>query len=77
MNNDWTKKAVSVLSIIEEMDTVEIDGRKFYLDSVVNLMDNDIREEVHADLAPCRDQEFVDEYRRRHLDTYGEEFIIN
>ena len=62
---------------IEEMDTVEIDGREFDFDAVVNLMDNDIREAVNADLAPCEDQEFVDEYRRRHLDTFGEEFVIN
>lgn len=47
----------------------EIDFR-----SAVEIMDDDLREEVHADLAPCTDQEFFDEYCKRHLEKFGEEF---
>ena len=46
-------------------------------ESIVNLMDDEIRESVHADLAPCTDEEFLEEYKQRHLEKYGEEFIVN
>jgi hypothetical protein len=34
-------------------------------DTVVNMMDDDTREDVHADLAPCSDEAFLTEYLRR------------
>lgn len=40
----------------------------------VALMDGDIREKVHADLAPCTEQEFFDEYAQRHEEVFGDEF---
>lgn len=47
-----------------------------YFDAAVQLMDDDLREEVHADLAPCTDEEFLREYERRHEEKYGEPFQI-
>lgn len=47
-----------------------------YFDAAVELMDDELREQVHADLAPCTDEEFLREYERRHLEKYGEEFKI-
>ena len=44
------------------------------LESIAALMDNDIREAVHRDIAPCPDQDFLGEYQKRHLEKYGEEF---
>lgn len=44
--------------------------------AAVALMDDEIREAVHADLAPCTDEEFLEEYMKRHLAKYGEEFTI-
>lgn len=41
-------------------------------DVAVSMMDDDIREEIHADMAPCTDQEFFDEYAKRHAEKYGE-----
>ena len=46
-------------------------------DAAVNLMDDALREEVHADLAPCTEQGFLDEYVKRHETKYGETFEIN
>ncbi len=40
----------------------------------VNFMDDDIREDVAKDIAPCSDEEFLAEYCKRHLEKYGEEF---
>lgn len=48
---------------------------KYYNQAVV-LMDDDLREEIHADLAPCTDEEFLREYEKRHLEKYGSEFEI-
>ena len=47
-----------------------------YFDAAVELMDDELREQVHADLAPCTDEEFLREYERRHLAKFGEEFKI-
>lgn len=42
----------------------------------VMMMDDEIREAVHLDLAPCSDEEFLEEYQRRHVEKYGEELMI-
>ena len=41
------------------------------------LMDDDIREELHAELAPCTSEEFLEAYKKAHFQKYGEEFIYN
>lgn len=43
---------------------------------IVALMDDEIREAVHADLAPCSDREFFDEYCHRHYAKFGEDFCF-
>lgn len=41
-----------------------------------HLMDDDLREEIHRDIAPCTEQEFFDEYARRHEEKFGEEWEL-
>lgn len=41
-----------------------------------NLMDDDLREEIHRDMAPCSAQEFFDEYAKRHEDKFGGEWEL-
>lgn len=55
------------------MNNEEIYAR---FDEAVALMDDEIREAVHADLAPCTKKEFLKEYIRRHMEKYGKEFTI-
>ena len=43
----------------------------------VNLMGAELREQVHAELCPCTDQEFYNRYCELHSERYGEEFYIN
>ena len=38
----------------------------------VNMMDEEIREEIHNKLVPCTDQEFFDAYAEKHANVYGE-----
>ncbi len=55
---------------------VEMYGRTVDYDAAVNLMDDEIREELHNELAPCTEQEFLDAYLDRHESRYGEQFTI-
>ena len=40
--------------------------------TAVNLMDDDLREELSADLAPCTEQEFFEAYAKAHENKFGE-----
>ena len=44
--------------------------------AAVNLMDDEIREELHRDLAPCSDEEFLEAYMEAHERKYGIPFVI-
>lgn len=56
---------------------VIVDGRSVDFDAVVELMDDNIREEMHAYYDAISDQDFVDEYCRRHKDKFGEHFTVS
>ena len=36
-----------------------------------------VREELHIQLAPCEAQLFFDEYCKKHLEKYGQEFLLD
>lgn len=55
---------------------VLLNGYEQDMDEVVNMMDDDIREELHNKLAPCTTQTFVDAYVVAHRAKYGEQFEI-
>lgn len=44
------------------------------LDAAAQLMDDDIREELHASMAPCSPAEFLAAYEAAHLAKYGAPF---
>ena len=43
---------------------------------IVNMMDDEIREKLHNELAPCTDQEFMDAYVEAHEAKFNERFEI-
>lgn len=49
-------------------------GVKVNFEVAEMYMDDEIREEIHNELAPCTDQEFFDEYAKRHEEKFGEEW---
>lgn len=56
---------------------VMLNGYMVDFEICVNLMDDEIREALHAELAPCTEQEFLDAYIEAHAAKYdGEEFQI-
>lgn len=67
----------SPANLIQSTDVIDCKGNELDFDTAVALMDDDIREDVHMDLAPCSRQEFYDEYVKRHVEKYIEEFLVN
>ena len=49
-------------------------GVKIDFKTAVSLMDDDIRETIHIEHAPCGDQEFFDAYCAEHEEKFGKEF---
>ncbi len=45
--------------------------------SLDDRLDDELRELLHANLAPCSEQEFFDAYLDAHCVKYGEEFRID
>lgn len=59
------------------MADVMLNGEMVDFEVAVNLMDDGIREEVHREMAPCSEQEFMDAYAKAHHEKYGETFEVN
>ena len=57
------------------MSAIEIINANLF-DAAVQLMDDDIREELHNELSPCTDEEFLTAYMERHEEKYGVPFVI-
>lgn len=53
-------------SWLDAVETIEAIAEQPYMwQLLVNIMDDDIREAVHRDLAPCTELEFLAEYLKR------------
>lgn len=49
-------------------------GNEIDFEAAVNLMDDELREQVSAEMAPCTDQDFIDRYADLHEQKFGESF---
>ena len=49
----------------------------FSWEAITDYMDDDLREQIHSELAPCTEEEFLTKYMGLHLEKFGEEFIVN
>ena len=52
-------------------------SKKLDYDSIVELMDDDIREALSSAMAPCSEQEFFDAYCVKHQKKFREVFFAN
>lgn len=50
------------------MKKVNVNGKIYDFDVMVDFMDDDIREALHSELAPCTEQEFIDAYLEKDID---------
>jgi hypothetical protein len=56
---------------------ITLNGEQIEMDVAVHYMDDEIREAIHEEMAPCPDQQFVDAYVAAHKQKHGEDFTIN
>ena len=59
------------------MQVINKSGTQINYDAAVQLMDDEIREELHAELAPCTEQEFFAAYEAAHAEKFGEEWELS
>lgn len=52
-------------------------GTMIDFEVAVQHMDDEIRENVHNEMAPCTEQEFFDEYCKQYRQKFDEEFFLN
>jgi hypothetical protein len=57
------------------MDIVILNGKKQDMEFLAHLMDDELREEVHAELSPCDAQVFLDTYCKKHFKKFCEKFV--
>ena len=51
-------------------------GTEIEWNAALALMDDDLREELSADLASCTEQEFFEAYAKAHENKFGEEWEL-
>lgn len=57
------------------MNVKDYYGNEVNFEAAVELMDDELREELHQELAPCTEQEFFDSYAKAHAEKFcGEGF---
>ena len=59
------------------MKVLNMSGSEINYESAVMLMDDDIREELNVEMAPCTEQEFFSAYEKAHAEKYGEEWELS
>lgn len=59
------------------MEVVNKNGASINYEAAVALMDDDLREELHSELAPCTEQEFFTAYEVAHAEKFGEEWELS
>lgn len=59
------------------MKVINMNGTEINYEAAVQLMDDEIREELHRELAPCEDQEFFTAYEKAHAKKFGEEWELS
>ena len=52
-------------------------GKEVDYELAVSFMDDEIREQLHSELAPCSNQDFFNAYAKRHEEAFGEEWIAD
>lgn len=62
--------------LTDRLAKVTLNGQRYDINIVAHYMDDDIREDLHMQLAPCDPQVFIDAYCAAHYKVYEEEFAI-
>ncbi len=57
-------------------DYCKINGVKIRLSAAAQMMDDEIRENIHSRLAPCSAQRFATAYCKAHKAKFNETFTV-
>lgn len=60
---EFGKEVINMFEVEEEAEMAEIKEKTWQ--AIVSYMDDDIREDVHLDMAPCSNEDFLREYLKR------------
>lgn len=60
--------------IVEDVTEQERNALEYW-DHVTEMMDDDLREELHSELAPCEPITFLRRYREDHQKRFGEDAL--
>lgn len=52
-------------------------GNEIDYEVSVTMMDDEVRENLHNEIAPCTEQEFFDAYAAAHKEQFGEYWILD
>lgn len=59
---------------MKKFDRVKnMNGYELDFEAAVQFMDDNIRERLHMELAPCESQEFFTAYEKAHIEKYGDD----
>ena len=72
---DYSEKGDENMKNFENITIKNKHGQELDFEVVTNYMDDNLREFLHGELAPCSPQYFYDSYVWLHLLEFGEEFL--
>lgn len=52
-------------------------GNEIDYEVSVTMMDDEVRENLHNEIAPCTEQKFFDAYAAAHKEQFGEDWILD
>lgn len=52
-------------------------GKELDFNATVQFMDDEIREKLHNEMAPCSKQEFFTAYEEAHKQTFSEDWFLS
>ena len=59
------------------MTVINANGIEINYEEAVELMDDELREQIADDIAPCTEQDFFTAYESAHAAKYGEEWELS
>ena len=59
------------------MKVINVNSAEINFEAAVELMDDELREQIADDIAPCTEQAFFSAYEAAHAAKYGEEWELS
>ena len=74
------KKQLATIRNKEEIKMTNVinkNGHELDFNAAVDYMDDEIREALHSDMAPCGEQEFLSAYEKAHEAKFNEDWFLS